>query len=460
MVVDTLLLTTSPFTSTMRNALGLAEASIMGESALIDRETGRVFWEGGSSTTLVESLFDSWLNQYGAEHAHAAILTTFITLALLGVIVEWLRQVAFHSNSPVGFPRSAFLWLIMRCPRVENKWVVTVTIILYLLESYTCSTRRFLTNSISSPEGVEEYIRQLREQQPVVTWSVRSFHYEKRRIFAIPEMIQSLTRKFRPKQPFDMMPRSKPNCGSMFPFTRKVVTNKATRTYQYNGCVDKTIAGVWKRQAAVSSSVAPFTKIILSKLLVLNDVTTREDYFRQQSEFVTEHGRDDEFTEFCTEIEVKGYRPTVLAVRAIEGVPSAKLFNLHVFWIFTLLGLTFPYRIWFKRHCDSLRVSVVKETISLSSSSSTSGVSRWMPSWATMHPMRWGKAAHYESAPESRDVVDPVSTTTNVEGISEHSNTTDESNLNDVSCELGNGLGKKREDLNDSNGSTQNSSNG
>lgn len=61
----------------------------------------------------------------------------------------------------------------------------------------------------------------------------------------------------------------------------------------------------------------------------------------------------------------------MLAVRPVEGVPSAKMFRLHLFWIFTLAGLTVPYRIWFARHCDELRVTVAKETASSKSGSST-----------------------------------------------------------------------------------------
>lgn len=61
-------------------------------------------------------------------------------------------------------------------------------------------------------------------------------------------------------------------------------------------------------------------------------------------------------------IAVSGFKPQVLAVGSVEGVPSAKLFRLHLFWICTCFGMTVPYRIWFTRHCDYLRVSVVKET--------------------------------------------------------------------------------------------------
>jgi hypothetical protein len=63
------------------------------------------------------------------------------------------------------------------------------------------------------------------------------------------------------------------------------------------------MAGVWKRAAATSTSTAPFTKIVLTKLLVLSNQKSREDYFRQQSEFVTVHGRGDEFVEFSTDIQ-------------------------------------------------------------------------------------------------------------------------------------------------------------
>lgn len=68
---------------------------------------------------------------------------------------------------------------------------------------------------------------------------------------------------------------------------------------------------------------------------------------------------------------VKGFRRRMLAVRPVEGVPSTKLFRLHLFWMFTLIGLTVPYRIWFATHCDELRVTVAKETASGKTGSSS-----------------------------------------------------------------------------------------
>jgi hypothetical protein len=230
------------FTSAHEDAmLGRVEASIMGESALIDRETGRVFWEGGASTTLVESILAANLDRFGAEHAQAALLTAFITVAFLGVLAGWLRQIIVAPSSAESSSRLLRLShamlanTLLRIPRLENKWLVVATIALYLLESYNCNTRRFLANSIGSPTELEDYIELLRSQEPVVTWVVRSFHYQKRRIFALTEVVQSLFRNFKASTSVDDVPAipSSKKCRPSFPFTKKIVTNEATTNYQY-----------------------------------------------------------------------------------------------------------------------------------------------------------------------------------------------------------------------------------
>eukprot|EP00980_Cylindrotheca_fusiformis_P008000 scaffold1706_cov116-Cylindrotheca_fusiformis.AAC.3 len=349
--------------------LGRIEASILGESALVDRETGRVYWEGGGSSTLYET-FGPKIDQYGLDHMQTALLTGLITLVFIGVLAGWLRRLLDQSNlsasSTDSFVLSSLLtaanWTIMRLPKIENRWLVIVSVALYFLESYHCSTRYYLANALSSPTELEEYINRLREEKPVVTWKVSSFHYEKRRMFSLSQYIRALQRKLaRDKDVLDIIPRPK-NCKNSFPFTKKVVTHQASATYKYESCLDSTMAGVWKRATLMTTNTAPFTKIALTVLLVLADKKSREDYFRQQSEFFNQHGRGDELTEFSTDIKVHGYRPNMLAVRPVEGVLSTRLFRLYTFWFFTLCGLTLPYRIWFKRHCDFLRVSVVKET--------------------------------------------------------------------------------------------------
>ncbi|KAL3939249.1 MAG: hypothetical protein SGBAC_005999 [Bacillariaceae sp.] len=359
--------------------LGRVEASIMGESALIDRETGRVYWEGGyGSTTLFES-FGPKMDQYGLDHAQTALFTGLVTLAFLGILAGWIRQFldlwALNTNTqsaPMKWIFRMVTWTILRLPRIENRWLVTASIVLYLIESYCCSTRYYLANALSSQEELEEYINQLRIENPVVTWNVSSFHYEKRKVLALSGLLRSLKRKLSWQPNAVDVVLAQKNCKSMFPFTKKVVTHHASATYQYNSCIDSTMAGIWRRARTMSTTNAPFAKIALTVLLVLSDKKSREHYFRQQSDFVNEHGRGDEFTEFATQIQVKGCKPCVLAVRPVAGVLSTRLFRLQSFWFCTFLGLTLPYRIWFKRRCDFLRLTIVKETSSYPNSGQSS----------------------------------------------------------------------------------------
>ena len=60
-------------------------------------------------------------------------------------------------------------------------------------------------------------------------------------------------------------------------------------------CEDYTLATLWKRAQSFSShdEGAPFSKLALSKLLVLKDKKAREDYFAQQAAFVMLEGRKD-----------------------------------------------------------------------------------------------------------------------------------------------------------------------
>jgi hypothetical protein len=63
-------------------------------------------------------------------------------------------------------------------------------------------------------------------------------------------------------------------------------------------------------------------------------------------------------------VAVDGFKPKLLGVRTVIGGRGTGRLRLSFFWLFTLLGLTVPYRIWFERHCDRVEVVLAKEVIS------------------------------------------------------------------------------------------------
>ena len=208
---------------------------------------------------------------------------------------------------------------------------------------------------LSSPDDIEPYLEQLRKETPVVNWQVRCFHYEG---YSLPQLsnVLALARRKRSKARSD-----DETSGSSFSrLRRKVVTSHATGSYEMKHVVDKTVAGIWKRAPVLADGGAPFTKLVMSKLLVLSNERTRQDYMKQQSRFVSEHGQGDMYAEFSTNINVPGFKRRVLAVRS-EAIKTRK-FSLSAFWLSTLLLMTVPYRMWFASQCDEVRVTVVKET--------------------------------------------------------------------------------------------------
>ena len=334
----------------------------MGESALIDKETGRIFWEGGSKTSISASI-SPLLSDLGIHRLKSTLLSIVLLTCLLAILAKHLR-VRLGDSEPLAWPTAICMvitrWTLLKLPEFDN-WFLLTVVTLYLWEAYHCNTRRYLANAISIPDEVEEYIERLRQELPQITWKVRCFHYEQRAWASILLPRVLLRKIFRQEDSDSQIDSTAATLAPSF-LTKKVVIHEAEANYEYNTCLDNTIAGVWKR-ATAPSFPPPFTKIKLTKLLILGNNKARQEYFRQQANFVTTEGRLDEYAEFSTNISLKGFKPKLLAVRPIEGVLSARLFRLHMFWIFTMLGLTLPFRVWFSRHCDELRVTVAKETL-------------------------------------------------------------------------------------------------
>eukprot|EP00571_Detonula_confervacea_P004458 CAMPEP_0172323334 /NCGR_PEP_ID=MMETSP1058-20130122/48462_1 /TAXON_ID=83371 /ORGANISM="Detonula confervacea, Strain CCMP 353" /LENGTH=624 /DNA_ID=CAMNT_0013039305 /DNA_START=156 /DNA_END=2030 /DNA_ORIENTATION=+ len=426
--------------------------NLLSESALMDKETNAIYWQGGAEI-FSSSLTKPYLTQRGVLHVKATILTVALWLWVWGHVSRYLASRYFESNGgivqghkllfnlPFISPEDAppflrkiatvvtpiiqFVLLLLhsllylRLPQYSTK-VLAATVLLYLLESYSCSTRRYLSHALNAPAEVESYLEQIRSVEPSVTWKVRCFHYEDREFWkncmGTRKMWESWMRKNDEEGVVGTSSagRSKSTNANPKPasyssaetfvespalFRRKVVTHQAVATYKFGSWEDHTLASLWKRSQSFSSTSqeAPFSKLTLSKLLVLQDKNTREDYFAQQAAFVMLEGRKDIHAEFATTIEVEGFRPKLLAVRPVRRASniSAALFRQHIYVLFTLLGLSLPYRIWFAKHCDEIRVAVVKETSNAESSTKEGEMDEGKASWFRG---KWGRGSSLSSA--------------------------------------------------------------
>lgn len=113
----------------------------MGESALIDKETGRIFWEGGESSTLAASLVPR-LNKDRVTHLKATILSLVLLWTVSGIAASWLRRKIMLNptatrSTLVSFVFRALQYTVLRIPSQEN-WIIALVYALYLIEAYCC----------------------------------------------------------------------------------------------------------------------------------------------------------------------------------------------------------------------------------------------------------------------------------------------------------------------------------
>ncbi len=279
-------LTSSPATK-LQNAV----PHLLCESALMDKETNRIYWQGGSEI-LSTSLTKPYLTQRGVVHVRASILFAVIWLWVWGKFSRYLTTRYFEKSNntqgqrlflisipfmdPLGrrmfgektpyilkkvgsivFSVIQFVILLvhsllyLRLPPYSPRIIVT-TVLLYLFEAYSCSTRRYLSHAKNAPQEIQSYLEHLRCVEPVVKWKVRCFHYEDRDFVKHFQGLSRLWENWISKgngsengvdlqigvqADFNRDDRSD-KFGSTPPswMARKVVTHEAVGTYKFQRC--------------------------------------------------------------------------------------------------------------------------------------------------------------------------------------------------------------------------------
>ena len=372
---------------------------IIGESALVDKESGRIFWEsGGSASTLTASVVPKLQEHVRILHyVRPTIMSCILLMAAL----------RFFTSNRGGVDTAEGSFSVLCLLPKFHPWFIAAVAVLYILEAFLCSTRQYLSNPV---HDLDDYLDSLKRVHPVVEWKVRSYAFQRRAWTAPIQFLRQLGRNETNTTELEDDSVDVLQNHSPWLYRKKVQVTKGK--YHFGSCIDQTVVGTWKRSVLRNGSgnnnntrnqdgmTNLFSKIRLTKLLVLPSAKARADYFQQQGKFVadaiaatavsssnTTSTSSGVLSEFSTNIYIPGYRPKVLAAvgsilrsttETNSTAPEQQIaFRLSFFWIFTLLGLTVPYRLWFDRRCDEFRVSVIKETFPDTTSSS------WFSSWKT-----------------------------------------------------------------------------
>ncbi|KAI2504747.1 hypothetical protein MHU86_9683 [Fragilaria crotonensis] len=158
---------------------------------------------------------------------------------------------------------------------------VTVVSLAYLIEAVSSSTRRYLSNMLT-PFEVIKILHDLRDSRPIITWDVECYHYR----YTHAHHSGKGRRAHESRT--------------------KVVTHRASQSFFFNHCIDKTdVQELIEALEYDPSSQNPFLKITFGKLVLFRDLQCYNDYLNQYHSFLVREGNRDTHTDTKTTVSGK-----------------------------------------------------------------------------------------------------------------------------------------------------------
>ncbi|XP_075254184.1 uncharacterized protein LOC142345762 [Convolutriloba macropyga] len=198
---------------------------------------------------------------------------------------------------------------------------VVVLWVLLLIEGYHCELRRQLRVRTSCKKGYD-LLDKYKRAYPIIWWRVICYHYAKR---------SRQTTSYRNGDAYV----------TTQDYYERVNTHTALAAFDFSSCgvVDKTTTDI------VSLERHPIVTLTFSKTFGFSNVEAENDYLLQRSKFFEENEAKDEYIETyegmnLTDVE---FRDELTVFQDASSLPW--YLSLPVFWITTVLVLSWPYRV-------------------------------------------------------------------------------------------------------------------
>ncbi|XP_049943403.1 transmembrane protein 151B-like [Schistocerca serialis cubense] len=190
--------------------------------------------------------------------------------------------------------------------------------LVYLVECWHCTARLDLQGPRAEAAQVLERVRLMKEAQPVVWWKAVCYHYVRRK--------RQVTR-YRHGDAFT----------STQVYYERVNSHAAGACFSYSYCGVRDISRELKLDAD-----CPLTKIRFSKGFAFANVEAAAEFEEQRARFFGEYERVDDYLEMREGLDVAHFRDEQLTVAPGVG---ASLYSPTVFWVCSLLLLSWPLRL-------------------------------------------------------------------------------------------------------------------
>ena len=229
-----------------------------------------------------------------------------------------------------------FVVVIATCSGMGVGWYVSIVLLIfsygfYLYDCYHDVTTKLLRNVITSTSA-EQYLRQLQGNRITISNSVVCYHNH----------VEKSVSHYRD---------SSGNMRRVETTTiTKVVTHRATSEWTYDECAD------------VSEGIPYMEGLVLLSLSSAwrgSDSATTASYQQHVDAFKARHQSCDKLREYTNNAVVPGLLPQSL-VFAVPHGGKPVLLSTPVYWAFSLLGLSYLYRVWLLGYCDEVAYTITK----------------------------------------------------------------------------------------------------
>lgn len=200
--------------------------------------------------------------------------------------------------------------------------LLLLCVLYYYLNSWWCDTLRTLskrqseyTTSTDTPPAVESQLEDLQAKVPYLAMTVECYHYE------INTKVHSDFRK-----------------GLIDVRSERVVTFRESRFLPFARMTDHSAP------LEIDNRICHFLKLYVRKSVSLGDEQTRHAVENARSSILWDNHHRDQHITYYEEYVIDGYTPEIET--QIDPSRRPPFYGKKWFWLFTLLGLTLPYRIY------------------------------------------------------------------------------------------------------------------
>lgn len=272
------------------------------------------------------------------SRAHVHWRSLFISAGLWASLIAMIVFLCTRSSSSSS-TSSSYGSPSTITPQLTASFVcVGIFTLIYLIEVCISDTRKFLSNRLSVGNA-EDYVRRVYTTPPQPVFWIQCYHYETR--------VHTTTHR-----------DSKGNTRTQTHTTRvRVDTYSERKPFAFD---------LWRDVSDPMPLIRgyPLTKLHCGKTLVFADALSRARFDGAHAELVARNRHRDVHYETGWRLEVNGFESHVLA--SADGSVTPCGVSLEIYIIVSLLGLSYPYRLWLERKCVRASYRFTKEVRCLS----------------------------------------------------------------------------------------------